>query len=133
MDGRIASAKLLGPFTEPNGSSLSVWTQPNSWHHFCCDHIVTFSLMPMSPDRTLVRTSWLVHEDAVEGVDYDIDNLTKVWRATNLQDAWLAQVNHDGIGGDGYRPGPYSTEEKLVERFKDFYTSRARRALGAAA
>jgi len=133
MDGRIASAKLLGPFTEPNGSSLSVWTQPNSWHHFCCDHIVTFSLMPMSPDRTLVRTSWIVHEDAVEGVDYDIDNLTKVWRATNLQDAWLAQVNHDGIGGDGYRPGPYSTEEKLVERFKDFYTSRARRALGAAA
>ena len=89
--------------------------------------------MPMSPDRTLVRTSWIVHEDAVEGVDYDIDNLTKVWRATNLQDAWLAQVNHDGIGGDGYRPGPYSTEEKLVERFKDFYTSRARRALGAAA
>jgi Rieske 2Fe-2S family protein len=131
MDGKIASQKLLGPFTEPNGSSLSVWTQPNSWHHFCCDHIVTFSLMPMSPDRTLVRTSWLVHEDAVEGVDYDIDNLTAVWRATNLQDAWLAQINHRGIAGDGYRPGPYSVEEKLVERFKDFYTSRARKALAA--
>ena len=132
MDGKVACRKLLAPFTEPNSSSLSVWTQPNSWHHFCCDHIVTFSLMPMTADRTLVRTSWLVREDAEEGVDYDIDNLTAVWRATNLQDAWLAQINHRGISGDGYRPGPYSTEEKLVERFKGFYTSRARRALGRA-
>ena len=132
MDGKIASQKLLEPFAEPNASSLSVWTQPNSWHHFCCDHIVSFSLMPMTPDRTLVRTSWLVHEDAVEGVDYDIDNLTKVWRATNLQDAWLAEINHRGISSAGYRPGPYSTEEKLVERFKDFYTSRARTALARA-
>jgi Rieske 2Fe-2S family protein len=129
MDGRIASQKLLGPFTQPNTSSLSVWTQPNSWHHFCCDHIVTFSAVPITTDKTLVRTSWLVREDAVEGVDYDIDNLTAVWRATNLQDAYLAAINHRGIAGDGYRPGPYSTEEKLIEYFKDFYTSRARAAL----
>ena len=133
MDGKVASRKLLGPFTAPNASSLSVWTQPNSWHHFCCDHVVSFSLMPITLDRTLVRTSWLVHEDAVEGVDYDIDNLTAVWRATNLQDAWLAQINHRGISSDGYRPGPYSTEEKLVERFKDFYTSRARSAVAEGA
>ena len=129
VDGRVACAKLIGPFTEPNASSLSVWTQPNSWHHFCCDHIVTFSLTPLAPDRTLLRTSWLVHEDAAEGVDYDVGNLTAVWRATNAQDAWLSHINHRGIAGDGYRPGPYSTEEKLVERFKDFYASRARRAL----
>ena len=132
MDGTVASTKLIGPFTEPNTSSLSVWTQPNSWHHFCCDHVVTFSLTPVAPDRTLLRTSWLVHEDAVEGVDYDIDKLTAVWRATNRQDAWLSHINHQGISGDGYRPGPYSIEEKLVESFKDFYTSRARRALAQA-
>ncbi|CAN5384804.1 aromatic ring-hydroxylating dioxygenase subunit alpha [soil metagenome] len=133
MDGKIACTKLLGPFTEPNTSSLSIWTQPNSWHHFCCDHVVTFSLMPIAPDKTLVRTSWLVREDAVEGVDYDIANLTAVWRATNLQDAWLAAINHQGIADDGYRQGPYSTEEELIEYFKDFYASRARAALAGAA
>ncbi len=132
MDGKVASAKLIGPFSEPNTSSLSVWTQPNSWHHFCCDHVVTFSLTPVAPDRTLLRTSWLVHEDAVAGIDYDVDKLTAVWRATNRQDAWLSHINHQGISGDGYRPGPYSIEEKLVESFKDFYTSRARRALAQA-
>jgi Rieske 2Fe-2S family protein len=130
IDGKIASQKLLGPFTEPNTSSLSVWTQPNSWHHFCCDHVVTFSLVPLAPDKSLLRTSWLVHEEAVEGVDYDVDNLAAVWRATNRQDGYLASINHRGISGDGYRQGPYSTEEKLVEYFKDFYTSRARDVFG---
>lgn len=131
VDGKIASTKLLGPFTEPNTSSLSVWTQPNSWHHFCCDHVVTFSLTPLAPDKTLLRTSWLVREDAEEGVDYDPANLTAVWRATNRQDSHLCAINHLGIMTDGYRQGPYSREEKLVGNFKSFYLDRARAALEA--
>jgi len=129
IDGKIASAKLLGPFTEPNTSSLSVWTEPNSWHHFCCDHIVTFSLTPLAPGKTLLRTSWLVHEDAEEGADYDPANLAAVWNATNRQDGYLSGINHAGISTDGYRQGRYSNEEKLVEHFKDFYVENARQAL----
>ena len=30
------------------------------------DHIVTFSLVPLAAARTLVRTTWLVADDAVE-------------------------------------------------------------------
>jgi Rieske 2Fe-2S family protein len=129
LDGKVACTKLLGPFTEPDTSSLSIWTQPNSWHHFCCDHVVTFSLTPLSPDRTLLRTSWLVREDAEEGVDYDPANLAAVWRATNGQDGYLSALNHAGIVTDGYRQGPYSIEEKLVEYFKNFYADNARQAL----
>ena len=132
LDGTVACTKLLPPFAEPNTSSLSIWTQPNSWHHFCCDHVVTFSLVPMGPDKTLLRTSWLVREDAVEGVDYDVEKLTAVWRATNRQDSYLAAINHRGITASGYRQGPYSTEEKLIEFFKDFYTGNARAALARA-
>jgi Rieske 2Fe-2S family protein len=83
----------------------------------------------MAPDKTLLRTSWLVREDAVEGVDYDVVKLTAVWRATNKQDSHLATLNHRGITDPGYRQGPYSTEEKLIEYFKDFYTGNARVAL----
>lgn len=129
LDGKVASRRLIGPLVEPEASSLSVWTEPNSWHHFCWDHVVTFSLTPLAPDRTLLRTSWLVHEDAVEGVDYDPNALTAVWRATNAQDSHLASLNHRGIRTDGYRQGPYSVEEKLVEHFKEFYVGQARAAL----
>ena len=89
----------------------------------------TFSLTPLAPDKTLLRTSWIVHEDAVEGVDYDIANLTAVWRATNNQDGYLSALNHKGISTDGYRQGPYAPEEKLVEHFKDYYVARSLAAL----
>ena len=133
MDGKVASTKLIGPFETPETSSLSIWTQPNSWHHFCCDHVVTFSLTPLAADKTLLRTSWLVHEDAVEGVDYDPANLSAVWQATNRQDGYLSALNHQGIRTDGYRQGPYAPEEKLVENFKEFYVAQSRAALDGVA
>ena len=129
IDGKLASKKLIGPFAEPESSSLSVWTQPNSWHHFCCDHVVTFSLTPLAAGKTLLRTSWLVHEDAVDGVDYDSDHLASLWRTTNNQDGLFSSVNHQGIANAGYRQGPYAVEEKLVEDFKDFYVDRSTSAL----
>ena len=129
IDGKLACKKLIGPFIEPESSSLSVWTQPNSWHHFCCDHVVTFSLTPLAADRTLLRTSWLVHEDAVEGVDYDPDHIAALWRTTNNQDGHFSAINHQGIATDGYRQGPYALEEKLVEDFKDFYVEKSKSAL----
>ena len=129
IDGALACQKLIGPFNAPETSSLSVWTQPNSWHHFCCDHVVTFSLTPMAADKTLLQTSWLVHEDAVEGIDYDACNLAALWRTTNAQDGWLSSINHQGIISDGYRQGTYAVEEKLVESFKDFYVAAATAAL----
>ncbi len=129
IDGKLACQKLIGPFTKPETSSLSIWTQPNSWHHFCCDHVVTFSLTPLAAGKTLLRTSWLVHEDAVEGVDYDPDHIAALWRTTNNQDGYFSSINHLGISNDGYRQGPYAVEEKLVEDFKDFYVTSARSAL----
>ncbi len=129
IDGKLACRKLIGPFTEPETSSLSVWTQPNSWHHFCCDHVVTFSLTPIAADKTLLRTSWLVHQDAVEGVDYDPDHIAALWRKTNAQDGHFSMINHQGINNDSYQQGPYAVEEKLVEDFKDFYVEASKAAL----
>lgn len=131
LDGKPASKKLIWDLDQPEPTSLSIWTHPNSWHHFCCDHVVTFSVMPIGPDKTLLRTTWLVHEDAVEGEDYSVEKLTEVWKATNRQDRHLAEINHAGISTDGYRPGPYALEENLVDAFKSFYVERSAAALGA--
>jgi Rieske 2Fe-2S family protein len=129
LDTQVACKKLLGDFTEPSLGGLSFWTQPNSWHHFMADHIVTFSVIPLTADTTLVRTKWLVHKDAVEGVDYDVDNLTAVWNATNDQDRRLVEESHAGAQSSAYQPGPYSPfTETLVEKFSNWYINR----LGAA-
>jgi Rieske 2Fe-2S family protein len=131
LDGQPASRLPIWSLPESDSSSLSIHTQPNSWHHFFCDHVVTFSLTPLGPDSTLLRTSWLVHEDAVEGQDYDTESLCAVWRATNRQDGHLSELNHAGIATDGYTQGHYSLDEQMVEAFKDFYVSRSRAALAS--
>lgn len=131
LDTKRASQKLLGKFTTANHGALSFWTQPNSWHHFMSDHIVTFSVMPIDADNTLVRTKWLVHKDAVEGVDYDRANLTEVWSATNVQDSTLVGYAQQGARTTAYEPGPYSPHtEFLVEKFCSWYIGRMAAHLG---
>ncbi len=131
IDTKAACKKLLGDFTSAKLGGLSVWTQPNSWHHFLGDHIVTFSVLPLDAERSLLRTKWLVHKDAVEGVDYDLANLTAVWEATNDQDSELVGICHQGIQSPAYEPGPYSPNtEMLVEKFCNWYVGRMAAHLG---
>jgi Rieske 2Fe-2S family protein len=108
MDGSAASAKLLGNLDTFVLGRASLHVQPNMWFHAMGDHVVTFSLLPLAEDKTLVRTTWLVHADAEEGVDYDLDNLTTVWIKTNEQDATFCERGHLGISSPAYVPGPYA-------------------------
>lgn len=132
MNSEVACRKLLGDLRDPALGGLSFWTQPNSWHHFMSDHVVSFSVLPIDAGHTLVRTTWCVHKDAVEGVDYDVANLTSVWNATNDQDRYLVEETQIGVASGGYTPGPYSPyTEELVEKFCNWYVKRMR-ALNAA-
>jgi Rieske 2Fe-2S family protein len=125
LNTQVASKKLLGNFANPALGGLSFWTQPNSWHHFMSDHIVSFTVLPISANKTLVRTTWCVHKDAVEGVDYTKENLTAVWNATNDQDRRLVEESQVGIATGAYEPGPYSPfTEGLVEKFCNWYVQR---------
>ena len=134
MNSKVACQKLLGNLQQRNLGGLSFWTQPNSWHHFMSDHIVTFSVLPIDPEHTLLRTTWLVHKDAVEGRDYDPKELSLVWRATNKQDGALVERTHQGTLSPAYQPGPYSPyTEELVEKFASWYIKRLRAETGLGA
>ena len=124
IDTKVACAKLLGNLPQADLGGLSVWTQPNSWHHFMSDHIVSFSVLPISAGKTLLRTRWLVHKDAQEGVDYDVNKLSSVWTATNAQDSALVERTQLGVSSPAYQPGPYSPyTEGLVNVFCEWYLS----------
>lgn len=116
--------KLLGDFDDAKLGRLSMHAQPNFWCHFMADHAITFSVLPISPGKTLVRTTWLVHEDAVEGVDYTVDDLTHVWRATNDQDAGFVALAQKGVTDPAYVPGPYMPSEYQVDAFCNWYLDR---------
>ncbi len=60
-DGRPVCSKLLGSIADLSFGDLSLHMQPNSWFHFLSDHAVVFRILPLTPGKTLVRTTWLVH------------------------------------------------------------------------
>jgi len=126
-DGKAACAKLMGRIKNPELGSMRILHLPNSWNHMQSDHCVVFQVIPISAQKTLVTTKWLVHKDAVEGVDYDVARLREVWDATNDQDRMLAERNQQGINSLAYEPGPYSeTFEFGVINFVDWYSQTVR-------
>ncbi len=62
-------------------------------------------MLPVSPTQTQLTTKWLVHKDAVEGVDYDVKELTKVWLATNAADTVQLPGKSDRRQFAGLRSG----------------------------
>jgi Rieske 2Fe-2S family protein len=130
LDSKVACRRLLGSFTEPGLGTLHLHVQPNAWFHFLSDHIMTFSVIPLDRSRTLVRTTWLVHAEAEEGKDYNVDNLTGVWQATNNQDAAFVAETQRGVSSPRYEPGPLGSTEFMVDFFHRWYEERLRVALG---
>ncbi|APO72075.1 ring-hydroxylating dioxygenase protein (plasmid) [Rhizobium gallicum] len=125
-DATAASSKLLGTMTRKDLGDTHLWGH-NSWNHFMGDHAVVAIVIPLSADKTLVRTKWLVHKDAVEGVDYDLEKLTNVWVATTDQDAELVARSHAGVLDPAYVPGPYSRfSETNLDKFATWYIDRMR-------
>lgn len=122
LDGRYGCSKLLIDQGEGNIGTLRWATEPNAFSHALRDHAFTFEAWPIDAGTTHVRGKWLVHKDAVEGRDYELQHLTALWNATNDQDKWLAENNFAGVKGAGYRPGPYSSnDEKKVIDFVNWY------------
>ncbi|MFC9936086.1 SRPBCC family protein [Glutamicibacter sp. NPDC127525] len=123
-DGHRLSKKLLGELRDFRLGRCSMHLQPNSWFHFQSDHVITFAAFPINEHQTLVRTTWLVADDAVEGDDYDLEKLTHTWKQTNLQDKAFVELCQKGAASPAYQPGPYMKSEYQVEAFINWYTQR---------
>ena len=132
MDGQRVVNKLMCDVNGGNVGSMRWALDPHSFAHATADCVFMFSALPVGPQETHVISKWLVHKDAVEGVDYDIDRLTELWTRTNLQDKQLAENNQLGVNSLGYTPGPYSPDaEMLALRFVDWYCDKARAHIAA--
>lgn len=80
MSGKAAVKKPLSDQVAGNTNigAMLMFNYPSTWNHLMADHAISFRVLPISAEETLVTTKWLVHKDAVEGVDYDLDELTHV-------------------------------------------------------
>ena len=132
MDGSRV-APLMGDYADSDVGVLRMRSMPNFWVHASCDHAVAARLLPSGPRSTKVRGYWLVHEDAVEGKDYDLEKMLPFWQLTNEQDWDICKWQQKGVDSIGYEPGPLSTRKEYnVDAFIRWYL-REMRGDGAAA
>ena len=85
------------------------------------DYAVAMQFLPVSATLTRIRMDWLVHPDAVEGRDYDVERVIAFWKATGEQDWKICEDNQRGINSKSYEPGPYSPTESGVADFVRTY------------
>jgi len=102
--------------------TLRMRTMPNFWTHSSSDHAVSTRLAPAGPDRTRIQVQWLVHADAMEGADYQLDALLPFWELTSEQDWALCERNQAGVASPAFTPGPYSRRREYnVIRYVEWY------------
>jgi Rieske 2Fe-2S family protein len=119
-DGRSV-ARLMGSFAASDGNSTYFDIGPISDFLAYPDHGVIYRFIPRTVEHTEMEVIWLVHQDAVEGVDYEVGRLTWLWKTTSAEDKKIVEMNQAGVNSRYFEPGPYSLQETYAAHFVDWY------------
>ena len=114
-------SKLMGDFKEYDCGYTSVGTSPFNSLLMCNDFATLFTFIPISSLHTQVELMWLVHKDAEEGKDYNLEEMIWMWNLTTIADKKIIENNQKGVLSKKYVPGPLSEMEKGLEKFKSWY------------
>jgi phenylpropionate dioxygenase-like ring-hydroxylating dioxygenase large terminal subunit len=131
-DGRSVG-RLMGAFSASDGNSTYFDIGPLSDFLAYPDHGVIYRFIPKTVDHTEMEVIWLVHRDAVEGVDYEVGRLTWLWKTTSAEDKKIVEMNQAGVNSRYFEPGPYSLQETYTGRFVDWYLKELTKPPAAAA
>jgi Rieske 2Fe-2S family protein len=125
MDGRVACTKPLGNDVNWHEEMSGLSWYPQFGMYLFPDHAYVSSWKPVAVDKTLYRTVWMVHEDAVEGRDYEVEKVVALVNLVNEEDTRVCENAQRGIESSGYRPGPYHPVfEAPVRAFNKVYLSQ---------
>ena len=116
LDGEWVCKKFLGSPQAEGFSVTYVLTPVYVAVGYFADHAVNLALHPVDKDHTELLAQWFVHEEAVEGIDYELDRVMGVFDATNREDVALIEGNQRGVRSRRFIPGPNSaTREDFLQ------------------
>ena len=126
--GKPAST-LMGEFNEFDGGYTTIGPSPFNSIIMSNDFATTFTFIPKGPNDTDIEIMWLVNENAIEGVDYNIEELTWMWHKTTLEDKRIIEDNQKGVLSKKYEPGPLSEMEMGLEKLKIWYLKHLEKSI----
>lgn len=119
--GGAPVAPLMGDFKDYDGGVTSTHFAPTSFFIAYPDHGVIYRFIPLTAATSAMELIWLVRGDAREGVDYDLEKLTWLWRVTTEADKRITEDNQKGVNSRYYQPGPYAPVEPNAINWVNWY------------
>jgi phenylpropionate dioxygenase-like ring-hydroxylating dioxygenase large terminal subunit len=113
-------APLLGELTDYDGGASDMVFGPFSYLLGYSDHVVCYVFVPIDMDHCRCDIYWLVRDDAKEGRDYDVDELTWLWDKTTEADKDIITNNGRGVRSRFYEPGPLSNMEASERNYLEW-------------
>ncbi|MFB3125742.1 MAG: aromatic ring-hydroxylating dioxygenase subunit alpha [Woeseiaceae bacterium] len=110
-------APLLGELKEYDGGASDFTLGPFTFFLAYSDHVVGYVFSPVDHKNCQCKIHWFVRKDAVEGKDYDRDELMWLWDVTTHADEKIIVNNWKGVNSQYYRPGPFSGMERMERRY----------------
>lgn len=93
------------------------------------DYGLVYRTIPQTVDKTAFELIWLVDENAVEGKDYQLDELLWMWDYTSMEDKKIIELNQAGVNSAFFEPGPYTPMEEDAARYVRWYVDSLRKAI----
>lgn len=120
-------APLLGSIKGYDGGHADLSFGPFSYVLAYNDHVVLYVFTPIDHNNSNCEVYWLVRGDAVEGKDYNVDDLTWLWDVTTKADKKIIVNNSKGVQSKYYEPGPFSGMERLERRYIEWILQELQR------
>ena len=131
-DGRPV-APLMGDIKDYDGGAGDFQLGPLTFMLNYPDYCVLYRFLPRSLTETDMELVWFVRGDAIEGKDYDVDEVTWLWHHTTQEDDYIITRNSAGVNSRFFEPGPYHTEfEATLQQFISWYLHSLEQSLSAA-
>ena len=125
-----AAAPLLGKLTEYDHGASELMIGPLMFFLIYDDHIVGYRFTPLSVDNCVCDIFWMVRDDAIENIDFNINNLIWLWDTTTVADKTIIINNQKGVNSKFYSPGRLSLMENFQKEFLDWYIKAIHRNTG---
>jgi len=119
-DGKSV-APLLGSVIDFDGGATEFQIGSVSYGLVYCDHAVLYRFLPVNKDETECEVIWLVRDSAVEGKDYDLQELIWMWDVTTRADKRIIEDNRRGMNSRFFEPGPFTPMEYYTQAFTEWY------------
>jgi len=113
-------APLLGNLNDYDGGGSDFTIGPFTFMLAYSDHVVAYVFSPVDQRNCQCKIFWLVRGDAVEGKDYDRDELMWLWDITTYADEKIIVNNWKGVNSRYYQPGPFSGMESMERRWTEW-------------